>query len=72
VVDTVGVKSKRPFAMVDIYGTPYTESLHVVERYRLVDYETTMCPFRNFLNLLNRLDSKGGDLIRGVVTDVDA
>jgi hypothetical protein len=42
VVDTMGVKSKRPFAMVDIYGTPYTESLHVVERYRLVDYETTM------------------------------
>jgi hypothetical protein len=42
VVDTVGVKSKRPFAMVDIYGTPYTESLHVVERYRLVDYETAM------------------------------
>jgi len=34
--------SKRPFAMVDIYGTPYTESLHVVERYRLIDYETTM------------------------------
>jgi len=42
VVDTVGVKSKRPFAMVDIYGTPYTESLHVVERYRLIDYETSM------------------------------
>jgi len=42
VVDTTGVKSKRPFAMVDIYGTPYTESLHVVERYRLVEYETTM------------------------------
>jgi hypothetical protein len=42
VVDTTGVKSKRPFAMVDIYGTPYTESLHVVERYRLVDYETAM------------------------------
>ena len=42
VVDTVGVKSKRPFAMADIYGTPYTESLHVVERYRLVDYETAM------------------------------
>ena len=28
--------------MVDIYGTPYTEALHVVERYRLVDYETAM------------------------------
>jgi hypothetical protein len=25
--------------MVDIFGTPYTEALHVVERYRLLDYE---------------------------------
>jgi len=39
VIDTVGVKTGRPFAMVDIYGTPYTEALHVVERYRLLDYE---------------------------------
>ena len=26
--------------MVDNYGTPYTEALHVVERYRLLDYES--------------------------------
>jgi hypothetical protein len=39
VIDTVGVKTDRPFAMVDAYGTPYTEALHVVERYRLLDYE---------------------------------
>jgi hypothetical protein len=39
VIDTVGVKTDRPFAMVDVYGTPYTEALHVVERYRLLDYE---------------------------------
>jgi hypothetical protein len=25
--------------MVDQYGTPYTQALHVVERYRLLDYE---------------------------------
>jgi hypothetical protein len=25
--------------MVDWYGTPHTEALHVVERYRLLDYE---------------------------------
>src|SRR6266446_1339535 len=24
VIDTVGVKADRPFAMVDMYGTPYT------------------------------------------------
>jgi hypothetical protein len=38
VVDTVGIKI-GPFSMVDWYGTPYTEALHVVERYRLLDYE---------------------------------
>ena len=38
VIDTVGVK-RGPFAMVDMYGTPYSEALHVVERYRLLDYE---------------------------------
>jgi len=38
VIDTVGVKV-GPFAMVDVYGTPYSEALHVVERYRLLDYE---------------------------------
>jgi hypothetical protein len=39
VIDTVGIKADRPFAMVDQYGTPRTEALHVVERYRLLDYE---------------------------------
>jgi hypothetical protein len=38
VIDTVGVKI-GPFAMVDMYGTPHSEALHVVERYRLLDYE---------------------------------
>jgi hypothetical protein len=39
VIDTVGIKV-GPFAMVDWYGTPQTAALHVVERYRMVDYET--------------------------------
>jgi hypothetical protein len=38
VIDTVGIKA-GPFAMVDMYGTPYSQALHVVERYRLLDYE---------------------------------
>ena len=25
--------------MVDLFGTPYTKSLHVLERYRLRDYD---------------------------------
>jgi hypothetical protein len=40
VVDTVGIKV-GPFSMIDWFGTPFTEALHVVERYRLLDYETT-------------------------------
>jgi hypothetical protein len=39
VIDTVGIKADRPFATVDVFGTPHTEALHVVERYRLLDYE---------------------------------
>jgi hypothetical protein len=39
VVDTIGIRADRPFAMVDMFGTPYTSALHVVERYRLIDYE---------------------------------
>ncbi len=35
VVDTVGVKTDRPYAMQDLFGTPYTDKLHIVERYRL-------------------------------------
>jgi hypothetical protein len=38
VIDTVGIKA-GPFAMVDMYGTPHSPALHVIERYRLVDYE---------------------------------
>ncbi len=38
VVDTVGVKVGE-VPILDMYGTPYSEALHVVERYRLVDYE---------------------------------
>jgi hypothetical protein len=39
VIDTVGTKANRPHAMIDMFGTPYTEKLHVMERYRLIDFE---------------------------------
>ncbi len=38
VVDTIGVKT-GPLSMVDIFGTPHTEALHLIERYRLIDGE---------------------------------
>jgi hypothetical protein len=37
-IDTVGIRRDRPFAMIDLFGTPYTERLHVIERYQLLDY----------------------------------
>lgn len=37
VVDTVGIKV-GPHSMIDSYGTPYSEALHLIERYRLIDY----------------------------------
>jgi hypothetical protein len=40
VIDTVGTRVERPYSMLDLYGTPYSKALHVVERYRLVDYDT--------------------------------
>lgn len=36
VVDTVGIKV-GPFSMIDRFGTPYSEALHLVERFRLID-----------------------------------
>jgi hypothetical protein len=44
VIDTVGVKvgpfpTPDLYAMVDLFGTPHTPALHVIERYRLLDHE---------------------------------
>jgi hypothetical protein len=39
IIDTVAIKTDRPFAMIDLFGTPYTEKLHVVERYQLSDHD---------------------------------
>ena len=38
VIDTVGLKVGK-YSMVDWYGTPHTEGLHVTERYRLLGPE---------------------------------
>jgi hypothetical protein len=37
VVDTVGFKV-GPYSVLDWYGTPFTEAMHVIERYRMLDY----------------------------------
>jgi len=38
VIDTVGIKVGK-YSMVDWYGTPHSEALHVVERYRMLSYD---------------------------------
>ena len=66
VIDTVGIKV-GPFAMVDWYGTPYSEALHVVERYRLIDYEAGK-------EAAERHEGKNGSIpvdATGVVVDPD-
>jgi len=39
-LDTVGIKL-GPYRTIDRFGTPYTQALHVVERYRRIGYEAT-------------------------------
>ena len=66
VIDTVGVEV-GPFAMVDWYGTPYSDALHVVERYRLIDYEAGK-------QAAERHESKNGTIppdATGVIVDPD-
>ena len=54
VVDTVGI-AVAPYPVVDRFGTPFTEALHVVERYRLIDYQTAVAAqargFKEWLNI---------------------
>jgi hypothetical protein len=38
VIDTIGIET-GPFTMVDRWGTPHSDALHIVERYHLIDGE---------------------------------
>jgi hypothetical protein len=63
VIDTVGMKV-GPYPMVDMYGTPFSTKLHVVERYRLVDYEEAKDEIdRNFKENTNPMGN-GADIDR--------
>jgi hypothetical protein len=62
VIDTVGVKSDRPFAMVDMYGAPYSTALHVVERYRMVDYDEAQAAVARNLKENARVPDTASDL----------
>ena len=66
VIDTVGIKT-GPYTMVDQFGTPHTEALHVIERCRLIDYQAAM-------QALERGAKENANMIgndSGVVTDLN-
>ena len=66
-IDTVGIKT-GPYTMVDQFGTPHTDKLHVVERYRLIDYETAK-------QALERGAKENASFLRndsGVIPDLNA
>jgi hypothetical protein len=60
VIDTAGVKI-GPFSMIDWYGTPYTEALHLEERYRLLDYEATQRDAKENFQIYNPDDGPAID-----------
>jgi hypothetical protein len=64
VIDTVGLRI-GPFSAVDQYGTPYTQALHVVERYRLIDYEAA----RDAWERGGRENIRGGVVNEGYAPD---
>jgi hypothetical protein len=67
VIDTVGIKM-GPFTMVDQFGTPHTQALHVIERYRLIDYEAAK-------EALDRGAKENANFIRndsGVIVDLNS
>jgi hypothetical protein len=66
VIDTVGIKLGA-FPVVDWYGTPYTEALHVVERYRLIDQDAAK-------DAVERHEAKSGRIppeASGIAVDPD-
>jgi hypothetical protein len=67
VIDTVGIKVGTA-SMVDMYGTPHSEALHVIERYRLVDGETAKASSARNDREYGRADGPAAD---GVFVDFD-
>jgi hypothetical protein len=65
VVDTVGIKL-GPVSMSDQFGSPQSEALHLVERYRLVDEATTKAATEQNEKEYGRAD---GENANGVFVD---
>ena len=62
VIDTVGVKADRPLAMVDMFGAPFSAAMHVVERYRMVDYAEAQAGLARNMKENSRVPDTAADL----------
>jgi hypothetical protein len=60
VVDTVGIEI-LPYTMVDRFGTPQSEAMHVVERYRLIDDQEARVAQERHEQTAGRLGGKAGN-----------
>jgi hypothetical protein len=68
VIDTVGFKI-GPFSMVDWYGVPYTEALHVTEHYRLVDDDEAVKNAEERGTITNNRLSRRASAATGIAVD---
>ena len=59
VIDTIGIKI-GPVSMIDWYGTPYTNALHVVELYRLIDNEAAKEAEERGVRVVGRVGGANG------------
>jgi hypothetical protein len=56
VIDTVGIKPS-PWPVIDRYGTPHSDALHVVERYRLIGGEEAAAAVRKHRREFTKADA---------------
>ena len=61
VIDTVGIKVDD-FTSIDRFGTPQSDQMHVVERYRLIDGATAKARADAFENAEGTVGGGGRDL----------
>jgi len=70
VVDTIGIKT-GPYAVIDRYGTPFSDRLHVVERYHLIEGKEAAEAIRKHRRTFNLNDAAVRTDIYGADVSLD-
>ncbi len=60
VIDTVGIEL-APYTVVDRFGTPQSEAMHVIERYRLIDADEARAAQERHEQIAGRTGGKEGN-----------